>query len=407
MAGDRHFRRWLAVAAGIACALGVLLLWLWPREPAPAKPVVADGDGRASGMPPRPAAGAVPAAPAATAPAAPASSGREASIPLLQQLAGVHAIASQVEVSTRLQQNADQAAKTVERYCERARAFREHPPFTGQERRRDAGLFLAPLVDWYTGPGPAPGGIPQRIGRLHLPASLTARVRAAGERWPSVLSRADAAGLDFGWMREALGYDFWSLTSAGPIAEQAGNADLFYVIPEYSLLLRWSKLRYIAALSGGDLAEAKAEVDHLALLVHTSGGSIADDIAARMLGLATTAGLVQGAGLDAAAIKELRELGLAGSAYFWPGVPPEVMHRAVGCAPSPCASMVDAALMRQSLGGFSPEQTDAEFWSLAERSGCDGALLAAIRTARPQGSIEARSMVNARDPLPLERFFGP
>jgi len=57
MAGDRHFRRWFAVAAGIACALVVLLLWLWPREPAPAEPVVAGSDGRASGTPPRPAAG--------------------------------------------------------------------------------------------------------------------------------------------------------------------------------------------------------------------------------------------------------------------------------------------------------------------------------------------------------------
>src|SRR5439155_25969172 len=108
-----------------------------------------------------------------------------------------------------LQRNAEEAARTVDQYCERAQALKRRPESATLLEQTagtaDAAPFLAPLIDWYVGPGQI------RKGPLHLPEDLSSRITAARKDWPNALGRADTAGLDFRWMRQLLAYDRWSL----------------------------------------------------------------------------------------------------------------------------------------------------------------------------------------------------
>ncbi len=337
---------------------------------------------------------------------------------IVQRLIEIGSIASQVQVSALLQRNADKAVKTVESYCERARQLKERSPFEPRRQVKgggDAAYFLAPLIDWYTAQARMPVWAPQRIGLLHLPETLTARIDAAGQNWPTTLSHADTRQLDFGWMRQALVYSYWSLATAGPLAELDGEPDLGVLAPDYRFFLNWAKLRYVEALWRGDLQEATVEVHHLAMLIHTNEGTIPDNLAVQVLNLAAPAlevaaqrgilptGLVPP---DLAIVAQFSDLSRAGEGYFWPGVPADVMKRALSCAPSPCAALLEGAYLRNSFGQLSPEQTDVDFWAIAEGSNCDEAMMQVIRRAPPKNNFQALAMFPSGAPLPLERLFG-
>src|SRR5713101_3951381 len=247
---------------------------------------------------------------------------------IVQRLIEIGSIASQVQVSALLQRNADKAVKTVESYCERARQLKERSPFEPHRQIKEGGeaaYFLAPLIDWFTAQARMPDWAPQRIGLLHLPETVTARINAAGQNWPTTLSHADVGQLDFGWMRQTLAYTYWSLAAAGPLAELDGEPDLGVLAPDYRFFLNWAKLRYMEALRRGDLEEATIEVQHLAMLIHTNEGAIPDNLAVQVLNLAAPAlevaaqrgilptGLVPP---DPTVLAQFRDLSRAGESYF-------------------------------------------------------------------------------------------
>jgi len=337
---------------------------------------------------------------------------------VVQRLNEMKSIASQVQVSTLLQRNADEAVKTVESYCERARQLRERSPFEPHRQIKEGGeaaYFLAPLIDWFTAQARMPDWAPQRIGLLHLPETVTARINAAGQNWPTTLSHADVGQLDFGWMRQTLAYTYWSLAAAGPLAELDGEPDLGVLAPDYRFFLNWAKLRYVEALWRGDLDEATIEVQHLAMLIHTNEGAIPDNLAVQVLGLVVPALKVAAqrgilpSGLvppDPTVLAQFRDLSRASESYFWPGVPADVMKRALSCAPSPCAALLEGAYMRNSVGQLSPEQTDADLWAIYESSNCDEAMMQVIKRAPPKNNFQALAMLRPGAPLPLERLFG-
>jgi hypothetical protein len=400
-------RRW--VKAGFAALL--LAIWFIALRPVGDRPEMKNPVGA------RPEIGAV-AAKQAVAPQMkravtksaepPAPSSSEPSTTALEQMFAIHDLSAQMTVSALLERNAEEAAANVEKYCEKAKAlgpvFKDSTAAGGG----DAGPFFVPLVDWYTGLAAAPAFAPQRRGALHLPEELVTRIDAAKRSWVAALGVSDIAQLDFGWMTQALQYDHWSLAFAGPTAEP--GADLSLVAPDFNQLLNWAKLRYVKALAQQDLPRAALEVRHLAYLVHTTGGTIADNISLRMTGLT---GAMQAAGvardlawIDPVALTQSDDLSRAGAAFFWPGVDPAVMKRAQECAPSPCAAFVEGAFMRKSLGQLSPENSDDGFWPLgANLQSCDSAMLDLVKRSPPKSNEQALRLLQTLPKPPLERVF--
>lgn len=411
-------KRWLALA--IATTVLVALLPLVLLRSKDGEQVLQPPDVRSQANPSTPSSASPPVErrpPSRASPTDEVATNND-SLDIVQRLIEMRSIASQVQVSMLLQRNADEAVKTVDSYCERARQLKEQSPFEPRRQVKeggDAAYFLASLIDWFTAQARMPDWAPQRIGLLHLPETLTARINAAGQNWPTTLSHADSGQLDFGWMRRALAYTYWSLAAAGPLAELDGEPDLGVTAPDYRLFFNWAKLRYVEALWSGDLDEATIEVQHLAMLIHTNEGTIPDNVAVQLLGLVAPAlevaaqrGLLP-AGLappDPVVLSQFRDLSRAGESYFWPGVPMDVMKRASSCAPSPCAALLEGAYMHNSLGQLSPEQTDADLWAIYESSNCDEAMMQVIRRAPSKNNFQALAMFRPGAPLPLERLFG-
>jgi hypothetical protein len=356
--------------------------------------------------------------PPAPPPAAPIAAGRaaDAGPPVVLTL---KALQSMFDVSKLLQRNAAEAAANVERYCAEAAKLPKHifddPPDAGAGPLRDAAYFMEPLVTWETHP--------PSEGLLQLPQPLVDRIRAAGRNWATQLSAADTAGLDFDWLAQLQSYDYWSLASAGAVADQAATIDpLMAPIPDYRPLIYYAKLRLVRALAYGDLGIALAQVQHLADIVHSNGITIAEFEAARIVSLEQpfqTAAVAQGypplnsggdaapaAPLDSAGYDQFHDLTMAGVAFALPGVDDAVFQRAMGCTPSPCAAITDAVALHRELDRLSDRGDDDPFWSFADGHACDAPLVDLLK-ASPSGGLENLASWLGGEPLPLEKLFGP
>jgi hypothetical protein len=318
---------------------------------------------------------------------------------------------SMFDASKLLERNAAEAAANVERYCAETATLPKHifddPPDAGP--RRDAAHFLEPLVTWETHP--------PRQGTLQLPPVLSDKIGATQDNWATVLAPSDTAGIDFGWMTQLLNYDYWSLATVGPVAEQAATVDPFWSpIPSYQTFVAYAKLRYVRALAQGDVAEAINEVQHLADLLHSNGILIAEIQAAKLVSLgsqfetaATQLGHSPGAParLNAAGYDRFRDLTLAGVAFVMPGVDDAVLKRAMDCVPDPCGAINEAVSIHREMERLSERENDDSFWTLAEGRTCDPALLNLMRGS-PSSNLDALSKyLSDNGPLPLEKLFGP
>jgi hypothetical protein len=400
-----------------ASILGLALIvlagfWYFRDEPAPPPAQVVSQEPPVTAAPPtpQPLLEEHRAGPVSAVVATPDAGASKPGPTIAEQFVAWHDLSTQMAVSVLLERNAEEAAADVDKYCEKAKQERGEARFKDAvpSSEDDAGPFLAPLVDWFTGPAMPPDYQPQLQGRLHLLPWVFARLHP--KKFPSLFKRSQAARFDFAWMREALRYGHW--TPAGPAAGEGAAKDPSVVSPDLDLLLSWAKLRYIAAQTPDDLRDATVEVQHLAWLVHTSGGLAADTIAARMMALPPTRAANQPKPLPGFAIVDpvdpppSDELSRAGAAFFWPGVDAAVMKRALACAPSPCSAFLTGASLRKMMGELSPVDDDDAFWSLgAGMQSCDAALLERLRSSQPIGEERALTLLRSMPRLPLERFF--
>ncbi len=350
--------------------------------------------------------------------AAPQRERRRASAPAPQATADLDAgpaaltlqsLQSMMDASALLRRNAAEAAADVARYCAEAAKAPKHlfddPPDAGASR--DAAWFLEPLVTWE--------GRPPTVGLLELPPPLVDRIRASGSDWTTALTVADTAGLDFDWMAQLQSYDYWSLATAGAMAEQGPTVDPFNAsLPYYPLLIQWAKLRYVRALGQGDLAEAIAEVQQLAYMIHTNGLTLADASAIVIVALQSQLAIAaaqQGypslppAPLDGEGSRQLRDLLIAGAAFTLPGVDESVFERAMQCVPDPCVALNEGLAQHRELDPLSERGDDDPFWSYAASHRCGDAPLLDLIKGSPSGSVGSLSGFLA-GPLPLERLFG-
>ena len=326
---------------------------------------------------------------------------------LVEQLGVIQGVLVQSDTSAFLERNASLARKYVERFCDEAhRLPGRRGLFSESERLRDASGWLVDRVDWEDG-----WGGPPKEGSLHLSQALLDKVNRS---WPGGLGDIDLRGLDFTWMRELQAFDTWDVAAAGPLKERRGEYLSGAPLPHYILLLSWTKLRFAKALRDGDLFQAAAETRHLADLLHSQGLVVADRFAISVLQVERNARDVAAAqGRDVTGWAPLEADILLGQArlldasphFFYPGVDPEVMARALECAPAPCSALTEAALVYLHLGAFASSDTSAAFWSMAEERGCASGAREVLLSLRPAPSPSERGLdaLGGR----LEELFEP
>lgn len=270
-------------AAGSVVVIALLAWWLWPEdEPQPApgprlSQPAADELKLSAGRAPSLAEDEPPGPPqmARRAPldAGPATDGSVADEALAREAKEQFETVAKAQVAKYLEDNAREAAKQVDAYCKAAKqlAGKQEPA----PRTRDAALFMAGRTDWEDG----------HIGLLHLPDTITQAMRTPPMAWrrapPEIY-----AGLDFGWLKELLQFDHWSIATASPlrdVAEAKTAADA--PLPNFVTLQSWSKLRLLKGLHERDLAQASLEVRHLADLCGSTGSLVGDMIRVAMLGI--------------------------------------------------------------------------------------------------------------------------
>lgn len=314
------------------------------------------------------------------------------------------------EATRWLEENARQAKEHVERFCEESERLRESGLGDGSKPgdpppTRDAWAFMAVRVDWEGGRAPP--------GLLHLSEPLRQRLRGYGAAWPLKIVPSDYAGLDFGWMSALHAFDHWNVLRDLP--SQNPNEVGFHdaPIPNFFELQNWAKLRLARALEVGDFAAASADLRQLAKLLRTTGLVIGDMVAFKLLDLereAHAVAVAQGravAGWTPYATDDLqryRRLARSAPWFLYPGVPEDVMARALACnAVSACSPIYEGVGSHTAMAHLSDVNTTAAMARLAGRAGCDDALLGWLKRT-PQ--LNARQIIDAYGPSEsLERLL--
>lgn len=254
-----------------------------------------------------------------------------------------------------LAQNAAEAARVVDQYCADTKALRAREEFKPNARQRDAAVFMEGRADWENG----------RVGQLHLPEALVARLKTPG--WQSSGPEL-YAGLDFSWMKQLLEFD------------------------------HWSRLRLLKGAHEGQLEQATSEVLHLADLC-ASGGTLIGELmrASSFHGLVRETWAQAGRAPPVAPFSEseraqVRAAAFAGAFLLYPGVPNEVRAKALECIPMRCAALQEALGVSASLRAVRPTgEADAKW--LREQQPCDVASADLLLTAPP---LEAARLADVR-----------
>lgn len=285
-----------------------------------------------------------------------------------------------------LTQNAAEAARVVDQYCDDTKTLRARDEFKPNARQHDAAVFMEGRADWENG----------RVGLLHLPDPLVARLKAPG--WQSAGSEL-YAGLDFGWMKQLLEFDHWSLSAQGPLRDGRPSTFVDAPLPSYVMLLHWARLRLLKGTHEGELEQATIEVLHLADLC-ASGGTLLGE----MMRASSFHGLVRETWAQAGRAPPLapfsdaergrvRAAAFAGTYLLYPGVPNEVRTKALGCIPMRCAALQEALGVAASLRAVRPS-TEADANWLREQQPCDAASADLLLRAPP---LEASRLVDLKD----------
>jgi hypothetical protein len=284
-------------------------------------------------------------------------------------------------VRSRLEFNATQAERWVERFCQQSAQVLKQPAFADAPRTRDAAVFLSGRIDWKSGHLPLP------TGSLKLPTALQDRIRRPGGI--RAIQPADYAGLDFGWMHEFLEYDHWSLYGAGPLRDLDESAWNYttWQLPNYQTLMDWARARLAKGVHEQQFEQAAAEVRHLAQLCGSNETIIGLRVRSRLYQLEREARaltpLTPPPGLPTdEEITVQRATIEAGRQLLLPGVPPAVRQRALACAPSPCVALTEATAITASLREVVPGAAAHLAW-LEAQPGCESAFRARVAKTAP------------------------
>jgi hypothetical protein len=144
------------------------------------------------------------------------------------------------------------------------------PPLAEATRRErtpdaDAGPYLNPRLRWQV-----PDQATAPPVALDLPQSVLEAMEPLRSPLTAEAAQVPLAGVDFAWMSELSRFTYWSLESAGPLAEAGGRQATLDPVseprPDLSLLGSWVKLRLVSILRGEPLSKAASEITRLAQL---------------------------------------------------------------------------------------------------------------------------------------------
>lgn len=398
-------RRWVALAAGLLAALAVLLWWPSARSAdetgATVLPVTPAGprssnraDDRAVGRAPETTATEVDDVTTnirlddTATRAAPIDGGRSGTD-------GGDDAQARAAVEAWLARNAALAEKTVDAFCDFSKRLAKTPGLKPPTRERDAAAFLAGRADWESG----------HTGLLHLPASLTDRMKQPPGAWMK-FGPSDYAGLDFTWMRELLAFDHWTLMSVGPLRDGRDAPAFEQLIPNFVTMQQWAKLRLVKGLHEHELAQASVEVRHLASVCGATSTLIGEMIRLSILLVereffeANGLALLEGT-LTPQTKQDARAVGFAAHQFLLTGVPSAVKQKALACSPMRCTAMVEAAALLSGLRGAVPRVREDLDWLKGQKP-CEPALLERLATSPPLSSLPT---VDALERNGLERVL--
>lgn len=317
--------------------------------------------------------------------------------------------AQRAQIAVFFRENAQLADKVVDRFCEQSKRLKEAglgpAPAAERPRQRDAASFLSVRVDWENAS--------KARGLLHLPDAVHARLQEYGPAWPIRISDADLQGLDFSWLTQLDGFDHWTLLGDGPARDSADPQFSTSPVPNLVGFQDWAKLRFAKALRDGDLPRASAELRHLVSLLQSTGMLIGEAVAVVLLKLERAAydtardrGVRDTVELHPFTREDLddyRRSAFASSELLFPGVSPETMKKALGCAANPCMAIYEATGIHAELGAFSATDTSRDFRALADSAGCDSKQLDWLRRVKPVDlGAAARNLTGAHA---LQRFL--
>jgi len=272
--------------------------------------------------------------------------------------------ATAVMVNAWLATNARAAEKYIDRFCDESKRVKALKAFGERPRTKDAAIYLSVRVDWENG----------RVGMLHLPRSLTDRMGNPPLSWRN-FGPADYAGLDFTWLKDLAEFDYWSLSTDGPIKDSPTLSYFDAPLPNFVQLQHWVKLRLVKGKFENDLPQASLEVRHLADLIASSGTLVAEMIRAAIYGIERgyweLLGLTPPEPLPSAeAVLQMRHTGFASMYFLYPGVPRAVRTRALACMPIRCTALTESIGATAAMRELVPNAEDDLQWLLAQAP-CD------------------------------------
>jgi RNA polymerase sigma factor (sigma-70 family) len=276
-----------------------------------------------------------------------------------------------------LSKNASNADRYVDLFCDKAKTIRQKPRPGGEPgTSSDAASFMAPLMD-YEKPLDDPPG------KLHFAAPFRDRIHAYGDDWPALITDQDLAGLDFAWLHALEQFDHWSVYGAGRLRDVPTGGNIYAsVIPNYTSLLYWAKLRFAASLRTGDTLQANQDIEHLSMLIRSQDLLIGVGVSllmARYESQMRGAFVAQGGDIskwaapDLGSLQEEKQLEFASIYFSYPGVSEATLRKAFACMPSPCTSLMEGAAANQAIGAFIDSDNSALIRSLSQERDCDQA----------------------------------
>ncbi|MDP1917724.1 MAG: hypothetical protein Q8L14_15890 [Myxococcales bacterium] len=399
-------RRWLAVSGGLLAAFVVLVWWMSsraeeetiapPRAVTPAVPGSSNTPDDRLGA--RGAGTTATGVADVTTPRRPDDDSATLAALVdagLSRADGGDDAQARAAVEAWLARNAALAEKTVDAFCDFSKRLAKTPGLEPPTRERDAAAFLAGRADWESG----------HTGLLHLPASLTDRMKQPPGAWMR-FGPADYAGLDFSWMRELLAFDHWTLMSVGPLRDGRDVPAFEQLIPNFVTMQQWAKLRLVKGLHEHALAQASVEVRHLASVCGATSTLIGEMIRLSILLFEREFFEANGLPLLDGTItpqtkQDARAAGFAAHQFLLTGVPTAVKQKALACSPMRCTAMVEAAALLSGLRGAVPRVRDDLDWLKAQKP-CEPALFERLATSPLLSSLPT---VDALEHDGLERVL--
>ncbi|MFP2957225.1 hypothetical protein ACLEPN_05170 [Myxococcus sp. 1LA] len=294
---------------------------------------------------------------------------------------------SQRKYGPAIQAFRDDVTAQVDFFCEQQTLLGKEPWFHEPRTSGDAGPLLNDWLRVASGP-PDLGESPLRLPR-HL---LLLQKSQGWDDW--VTSDMAMSSLDFGWMRQLHAFDYWNAIPRKDIPPGHRFNMATAHLPEFSLLVLWSKLRLRHAIEQGTPLEAVRDVRQLAWLAYRTDTQVGGMIAIHLLKLEHKLHASMESPPPDWRPMPPEQLGRfialleSTPAYSNIATPAEVGRKARACEPAigRCIGLVEAAALNRYLEPIAKDAFQAEYLALKTNDGAGSCPTDLLSTLWEQGT---------------------